>query len=160
MKRKPPDDYYQLLSLYVGESSSREQVNTLRQKNVDFQSAKEILMKEDDKMIVKRRFERIYNAIESMADTKYEDIPENKEVIVYGFKHNKKDKVANYLLIGDGLDELYEDDKLFNFWSNKFLNKEIEKKDFKITGWPFITLSKRNNFFTVQSVCFYTHSHK
>ena len=32
--------------------------------------------------------------------------------------------------------ELYENDKLFNFWSNKFINNEIEKRDFQITGWP------------------------
>ena len=33
-----------------------------KQNNIDFESAKEVLMKEDDKMVVKRRFERIYNA--------------------------------------------------------------------------------------------------
>ena len=46
-------------------------------------------MKEGYKMIVKRRFERIYNAIETMTFTKYEDIPENKEIVIYGFKHIK-----------------------------------------------------------------------
>ena len=51
-------------------------------------------------MVVKRRFERIQNAKDSMAYTKYEDIPENKEIFVYGFKHFKTDKADNYIIIG------------------------------------------------------------
>ena len=44
-------------------------------------------MEADKKLVVKRRFGRIYSAIESMAHTKLEDIPENKELNIYGFKH-------------------------------------------------------------------------
>ena len=35
-------------------------------------------------MVERRRFKRIHNAIETMTYTKYEDIPENKGVIIYG----------------------------------------------------------------------------
>ena len=64
------------------------------------------------------------------------------------------------MLIGSESDELYENDKLFNFWSNKFINKEIENRNFKLTGWPFMTFLlipffydvKRNNFFEIQSI--------
>ena len=53
----------------------------------------------------------------------------------------------NCILIGCQSDEIYENDKLFNFWYNKFIIKEIEKGEFNITGWSFMTLVKRNNFF-------------
>ena len=43
---------------------------------------------------------------------------------------------------------------LSNFWSKKFTNKEIEKRDFKITGWPFMTLVRRNNILKNQGVCY------
>ena len=104
-------------------------------------------------MVERRRFERIHNAIETMTYTKYEDIPENKEIIIYGFKLIKRDEIDKYLLTGCETDELYENNKLFNFWSNKFLNKETEKRDFKVTGWSFMTLVKRNIFFKVQVIC-------
>ena len=121
--------------------------------NIDFDSAKEILMKANDEMVVKRRFERIINKMMDFKSyTKNEDIPENKEIFVYSFKHVKTVKVHNYILIGSGSNELFENDKLFNFWSNKFINKEIENRNFKLTGWPFITLVKRNNFFKIQSI--------
>ena len=84
--------------------------------------------------------------------TKYENIPENKEIFIYGFKHIKTDKIDNYILIGCESDELYENNKLFNFWSNKCINKEKEDRDFKMTGYPFMTLVKRNNFFRIQSI--------
>ena len=110
-------------------------------------------MEEDYKMIEKRRFERIYDAIESMSYTKYENISENKEIFIYGLKHIKTDKINNYILIGCE-SELFENDKLFNFWSNKFINNEIEQRDFQITEimLPFMTLVKRNNFFKIQSI--------
>ena len=145
LKRKPPNEYHQMLPHYEG-------VYEPKQNNIDFESAKEILMKEDYKMVVKRRFERIYTALESMDYTKYEDISENKEIFVYGIKHVKTDKIDNYILIGCESDELYENDKLFNFWSNKYINNEIEKRNFQISGWPFITLVKRNNFFKIQGI--------
>ena len=104
-------------------------------------------MKEDDKMVVKKRFERIYNMMEVKSHTKYEEIPANKEIFVYGFKHNKTEKVDSFILIGCESEELCENHKLFNFWSNKFINKEIEMRNFKLTGWFSMTLVKRNSFF-------------
>ena len=63
-----------------------------KQNNIDFESAKEILMKEDYKMIVKRRFERIINMMmDCKSYIKNEDISENKEIFVYGFEHVKTD---------------------------------------------------------------------
>ena len=87
--------------------------------------------------------------------TKNEDIPENKEIFIYSFKHVKTDKVNNYILITCESDELHENDKLFNIWSNKLINKEIENRNFKSTGWPFMTLVKRNNFFKIQGISIY-----
>ena len=83
---------------------------------------------------------------------KYEDIPENKEIFIYSFKPVQTDKVDNYILIGSESDELYENDEFFNIWSNKLINKEIENRNFKLTGWPFMTLVKRNNFFKIQGI--------
>ena len=80
---------------------------------------------------------------------KHEDMPENKEILIYGFKHNKTDEIDNYLLIGCESDEFFEKDNRFKFWSSKFINKEIE-----MTGWSFMSLVKRNNFFKIQGVCF------
>ena len=64
----------------------------------------------------------------------------------------KRKKIDNYILIGCESDELYENDILFNFWSNKFINEEIENRDFRMTGWPFMTLVKRNSFFKIQGI--------
>ena len=50
--------------------------------------------------VVKKRFDRIFNAIENMAYTKYEFIPENEEVFIFGFKQIKTDKVDFYILFG------------------------------------------------------------
>ena len=74
-------------------------------------------------------------------------------MFIYGFKHGKTDKVDNYILIGCESDELFEIDKLFNLWSNKFINEAVQNRKFKITGWLFMTLVKRNNFFKVQGIC-------
>ena len=146
LKRKPPSQYHQMLPYYVGKYEHK-------QNNIGFESAKDILMKEDYKMVVKRRFERIYNMmLDFKSYFKYEDIPENKEIFIYSFKPVKTDKVDNYILIGSESDELFENDKLFNFWSNKFIKKEIENRNFKLTKWPFMTLVKRNNFFNIQSI--------
>ena len=109
-------------------------------------------MKEDYKMVEKRRFERINDMITYKSYIKYEDISENKEIFIYGLKHVITDKIDNYILIGCASDELFENDKLFNFWSNKFINDEIEKRNFQISGWPFMTLVKRNNFFKLQGI--------
>ena len=145
LKRKPPNEKHQMLPYYEG-------VYEPKQNNIDFESAREILMKQYYKMIVKRRFERINDMITYKSYIKYEDIPENKEIFIYGFKHIKTDKIDNYVLIGCETDELYENNILFNFWSNKFINKEIEMRNFEITGWPFMTLVKRNNFFKIHGL--------
>ena len=146
LKRKPPNEKYQMLPHYVGKYEPK-------QNNIDFESAKDILMKEDDKMVVKRRFERIYNMmLDFISYIKYEDIPENKEIFIYSFKPVQTDKVDNYILIASESDELHENDKLFNIWSNKLINKEIENRNFKLTGWPFMPLVKRNNFFKIQGI--------
>ena len=77
---------------------------------------------------------------------------ENKEIFIYRLKHIKTKKIKIYRIIGCESDELYEKDKLFNMWSNKFINKEVEKRDFKITGWHLMTVVKRNNFFKIPSI--------
>ena len=56
LKRQPPNENHQTLLHFEGEYK-------LKQNIIDFESAREILMKEDYKMVVKRRFERIYNLI-------------------------------------------------------------------------------------------------
>ena len=48
-----------------------------QQNKFDFESAREILMKEDYKVVVRRRFERIYNVMECKSYMKNEDFPEN-----------------------------------------------------------------------------------
>ena len=146
LKRKTQNEKHQMLPYYIG---NYEPI----QNNIDFETAKNILMEEDNKMIKQRRFERIYNMMMDFKTyIKYEDIPENKEIFIYSFKHIKTDKVDNYILIASESDELHENDKLFNFWSNKLINKEIENRNFKLTGWPFMTLVKRNNFFKIQGI--------
>ena len=93
LKTKPPNEEHQMLPHYEGKYESM-------QNNTDFESAKGILMKEDKKMIVKRRFERIYNMMmDCKSYTKNEDISENKEILVYCFKNVKTDKVNNYILV-------------------------------------------------------------
>ena len=146
LKRKPPNQYHLMFPHYEGKYDPK-------QNKIDFESAKKVLMKEDYKMIVKRRFERIYNMmLDCKSHTKNEDISENKDIFIYSFKHVKTDKIDNYTLIGSESDELFENDELFNFWSNKFINKGIENRNFKLTGWLFMTLVKRNNFFKIQSL--------
>ena len=44
----------------------------------------------------------------------------------------KQKKVDNYESIGYELDQLYENDKLFSFCFNNFINREIEMREFKI----------------------------
>ena len=145
-KRKLPNEYLQMLPHYEGKYKRKRII-------FDFEPAREILMKEDYKKVVKSCFERIYSMMECKSYMKNnENNPENKEIFVYGFKNVKTDKDDNHILIGCESDELNENDKLFNFWSIKFINKEIEIKNFKILRWLFMTLVKRNNFFRIQSV--------
>ena len=56
LKRKPPNEYHQMLPYY-------ESVYEPKQNIIDFESAREILMKEDYKIVEKRRFERINDMI-------------------------------------------------------------------------------------------------
>ena len=86
LERKPPNENHQMLPHYEGEYKPK-------QSNIDFESAKEISMKKDYKMVVKRRFERINKMMKCKSYMKNEDIPENKEIIVYGFKHIKTEVV-------------------------------------------------------------------
>ena len=146
LKRKSPNEKHEMLPYYEGNYEPKEN-------NIDFESAKDILMKEDNKLIIKRRFERIRNMMDYESYTKNEDIPENKEIFISSFKYVKTEKVNFYILIACESDELHENDKLFNIWSNKLINKDIENRDFKLTGWLFMTLVKRNNFFKIQGIC-------
>ena len=59
-----------------------------------------------------------------MVCTNYGAILENKEICIYGLKHNKTDKVDSDILIGCESDELYENYKLFNFWSTIIIGKQ------------------------------------
>ena len=118
LKRRTPNEKHEMLPYYVGKYEPK-------QNNIDFETAKKVLLEEDYIMIVKRRFERIRNMMDYKSYTKNEDISENREIFVYSFKHVKTDKVNNYILIGSESDELYENNKLFNLWSNKLINKEI-----------------------------------
>ena len=79
-----------MLSCYIGEYETGPSF-------IDFESAQAVLMEVDRKIVVKRRFERLYNAKETSTYTKYEDNPENEELFNYGFKHIKTDKVDNYI---------------------------------------------------------------
>ena len=117
-----------------------------KQNNIDFESVREMLMKEDFKMVVKRQFERVDNMMKCKSYMINEVIPENKEIFLYGLKRIETDKIDKYILIGCESDELYEIDKLFNFSSNKFINKEIETRNFNITGWSFLTLIEETTF--------------
>ena len=73
LKRKPANEYYQMLPYDEGEYKPR-------QKNFDFESATEISMIEDSKRIVKRRFERIFKMMEYKSYIKNEVFPENKQI--------------------------------------------------------------------------------
>ena len=52
LNRKPRNEYHQMFPHHEGKYEPK-------QNNIDFESARELLMKEDDKMVMKRRFERI-----------------------------------------------------------------------------------------------------
>ena len=99
LKRKPPDEYHQMLPHCEGEYKPT-------QNNIDFESAREIFMKAHYEMVVERRFERIDNMMECKSYIKNEEIPENKEIFIYGFKHIKTDKIDQFILIGCESDEL------------------------------------------------------
>ena len=54
---------------------------------------------------------------------KNEDIPEMKEVIVYGFKQYKTVKLDIYVIIECESDECIGNDNLFNFRSSNTIKK-------------------------------------
>ena len=111
LKGNHPNKYHQMLPHY-------QSVYEAKLNNINFESAREILMKEDYKMIVKRRFEEINIMMERKSFIKNGNISENKEMFIYGFKHFKTDKTDNCILFGCKSDELYENDIGFNFSSN------------------------------------------
>ena len=76
----------------------------------------------------------------------YEEVPENKEILLYELNLFKTVKIDNYILIGCKSDELYENDKLFILWFLKFINKINEIRKFKVTGWSFLILVKKTLF--------------
>ena len=119
---------------YSGECEPEQNIN-------HSEIARETLMKEDDKMVPKRRFEWIYNIMECKTYMKNEVIPEKKEIIVYGNKHIKTDKTDSFVLIGSQLDEIYENDKLFNFWSIKFYKWRDREMGFQDNKMVFYNLS-------------------
>ena len=134
LTRKPPFEKHQMLPYYENDYKPK-------QNSIDFESAKEVLTETDIKKFEKRQFERIYNAIESMTYTKYKDIPEHEEIFIYGFKHVGTAKVDKYILIRCESDELFENDKLFNFWSNNFIIKDTEMRNFKNIRVVFYDIS-------------------
>ena len=66
LERKPPNQYHQMLPYYEG-------VYEPKPNNIYFESAREILMKEDYKMVEQRRFERINDMITHKSYIKYEE---------------------------------------------------------------------------------------
>ena len=76
LRRKPANEYYQMLSYYEGKYKPE-------QNDIDFASARELLMKEDYKMVVERRFERIYNMMECKSYMENEDILENRDIYLW-----------------------------------------------------------------------------
>ena len=79
LKRKPLNEYHQTLPWFVVSCAPRKNI-------IDFESAKESLLKDEAKMVAKRQFERRNKIIESKPCIKNEDIAENKEILIYGFK--------------------------------------------------------------------------
>ena len=87
--------------------------------------------KGDDEMVVNRHSERIDKLMECKSWISNEKNPENKKSIVYDFKYVETDKINNCILFGCESDELYENNKLFKLWSDKFLIQEIGMKKSK-----------------------------
>ena len=71
LKMKLAIEFYQKVPYFEGE-------NEPIQNNIDFECARNKLMKEDYELIVKRRFERIYSTMECKSYMKNENIPEKK----------------------------------------------------------------------------------
>ena len=79
-------------------------------------------------------------------------------IYVYALKKINTRYGSNYRIIGSISEELNEEVKLFQFWSNSHINSQIKfdkfkKKDFgniiaygSISGYPILTLVKKYNF--------------
>ena len=118
LKRKPPNEKHHMLPHYICEYEPK-------QNSIDFESAWKIFMKEDDNMVVKRRFEKIKKMMECKSYMKNEDIPENKEIFVYGFIHIKTDKIDNFILVGCQSDDIYM--KFRNYLTSGQINLQIKR---------------------------------
>ena len=79
LKRRPPNDLHQMLPQYLG--------NFIPVQNYKVSESARELLKELIKKIVERRSERIYIMIEVITYWKYGEIPENREIFMYGLKH-------------------------------------------------------------------------
>ena len=75
LKRKPANEKNKMFLFYVGK-------NKPKQFNIDLESATETLIKEDNKMFVKKLSGRIYRMLDCKSCTKVENTPENKEIFV------------------------------------------------------------------------------
>ena len=87
--------------------------------------------------------------------TKFEN---NTLIYVYALKQTNTRYGMNYTIIGSISDELNEEVKLFQFWSNSYINSQIKFDKFKkidfgdilaygsISGYPLLTLVKKYNF--------------
>ena len=79
-------------------------------------------------------------------------------IYVYALKQINTQYGRNYTIIGSISDELNEEVKLFQFWSNSYINSQIKFDKFKkidfgdilaygsISGYPLLTLVKKYNF--------------
>ena len=79
-------------------------------------------------------------------------------IYVYALKKINTCHGRNYTIIGSISDELDEQTKLFQFWSNSYINSQIKFDKFKqidfgnilaygsISGFPLLTLVKKYNF--------------
>ena len=74
--KKPPNEYQQMLLWYVGFYTPRKIV-------INSETAKEHLLKQNGKMVVKGRFERMYVTMECKSYMINEDNAENKGIFVY-----------------------------------------------------------------------------
>ena len=82
----------------------------------------------------------------------------NTLIYVYALKQINTRYGWNYTIIGSISDELNVEVKLFQFWSNSYINSQIKFEKFKkidfgdllaygsISGYPLLTLVKKYNF--------------
>ena len=82
----------------------------------------------------------------------------NTLIFVYALKQINTRYGRNYTIMGSISDELNEEVKLFQFWSNSYINSQIKFDKFKkidfgdisaygsISGYPLLTLVRKYNF--------------